>query len=338
MSAQNLLCYNSGCGMTFDPKENKEDSCRYHSGVPVFHDAYKGWSCCKKKCTDFTEFLNIKGCCLSYHSNVKPPEPEKPQNAVIEQEVIEVKPIMAQRLPRPPLDTPLVQIKPTVTDSLIKQLSLLTCEKQSSVQVDDNVLQIGTTCKNNSCKTVYEGPHTNETTCTYHSGVPIFHEGLKYWTCCMKKTTDFETFLSQVGCKTGDHVWTQKKLKAGDIKCRTDWHQTEKFVYFTIFGKKADPDNSTFEMNPIRIKFSLFFPEQSGSFEKDMELSGIIDIENSKVTMSPAKVEIQLRKKEPGSWSRFEAIKYEDSNDTKFKDSDKKEETSQIESVDLSCI
>lgn len=35
------------------------ESCRHHSGEPVFHDAYKGWSCCKKKCTDFTEFLNI---------------------------------------------------------------------------------------------------------------------------------------------------------------------------------------------------------------------------------------------------------------------------------------
>lgn len=35
-------------------------SCVYHPGEPFFHDAYKGWSCCKKKCTDFTEFLNIK--------------------------------------------------------------------------------------------------------------------------------------------------------------------------------------------------------------------------------------------------------------------------------------
>lgn len=36
------------------------DSCVFHPGDPFFHDAYKGWSCCKKKCTDFTEFLNIK--------------------------------------------------------------------------------------------------------------------------------------------------------------------------------------------------------------------------------------------------------------------------------------
>lgn len=45
------------------------ESCKYHPGVPVFHDAYKGWSCCNKKSVDFTEFLNFKGCTLSEHSN-----------------------------------------------------------------------------------------------------------------------------------------------------------------------------------------------------------------------------------------------------------------------------
>ena len=41
------------------------DSCHYHPGVPVFHDALKGWSCCKKRSTDFTEFLNIPVRCLT---------------------------------------------------------------------------------------------------------------------------------------------------------------------------------------------------------------------------------------------------------------------------------
>lgn len=46
------------------------DECRHHPGAPIFHDAYKGWSCCNKKSVDFTEFLNIKGCTLAKHSNV----------------------------------------------------------------------------------------------------------------------------------------------------------------------------------------------------------------------------------------------------------------------------
>ena len=36
------------------------DACEYHPGAPIFHDAYKGWSCCNKKSTDFTTFLNTK--------------------------------------------------------------------------------------------------------------------------------------------------------------------------------------------------------------------------------------------------------------------------------------
>ncbi|KAH1185433.1 hypothetical protein KIL84_018182 [Mauremys mutica] len=35
------LCYNRGCGQRFDPSANTEDSCTYHPGVPVFHDALK---------------------------------------------------------------------------------------------------------------------------------------------------------------------------------------------------------------------------------------------------------------------------------------------------------
>ena len=38
------------------------ESCQYHPGVPVFHDALKGWSCCKKRTTDFTDFLKIPVC------------------------------------------------------------------------------------------------------------------------------------------------------------------------------------------------------------------------------------------------------------------------------------
>lgn len=91
MAAKNsMLCYNRGCGQRFNPEENGNgrnyknvlnllpksrnmysffkfclfigdvDDCLHHPGAPFFHDAYKGWSCCKKKCTDFTEFLNIK--------------------------------------------------------------------------------------------------------------------------------------------------------------------------------------------------------------------------------------------------------------------------------------
>uniref|UniRef100_A0A8C9EPQ3 CHORD domain-containing protein n=1 Tax=Pavo cristatus TaxID=9049 RepID=A0A8C9EPQ3_PAVCR len=76
-----LLCYNKGCGQRFDPEHNSEDSCLYHPGAPIFHDALKGWSCCKKRTTDFSEFLSIKGCTKGFHNKEKPPEPSQEETS-----------------------------------------------------------------------------------------------------------------------------------------------------------------------------------------------------------------------------------------------------------------
>ncbi|VEL25631.1 unnamed protein product, partial [Protopolystoma xenopodis] len=46
-------------------------SCSYHPGEPYFHDAKKIWTCCKKSSTDFSDFLNIKGCTRGPHNNIK---------------------------------------------------------------------------------------------------------------------------------------------------------------------------------------------------------------------------------------------------------------------------
>lgn len=64
-------------------------------------------------------------------------------------------------------------------------------------------------CKNGGCNCSYESPTTNDTICVHHPGVPIFHEGMKYWSCCNKKTADFSSFLNQKGCTEGSHKWTE---------------------------------------------------------------------------------------------------------------------------------
>uniref|UniRef100_A0A667WT16 Zgc:92429 n=1 Tax=Myripristis murdjan TaxID=586833 RepID=A0A667WT16_9TELE len=74
-----LLCYNRGCGQRFDSDQNDDGACLFHPGVPIFHDALKGWSCCKKRTTDFSEFLSIQGCTRGRHSNEKPEEPLRPE-------------------------------------------------------------------------------------------------------------------------------------------------------------------------------------------------------------------------------------------------------------------
>ena len=180
----------------------------------MFHDAYKGWSCCSKKCTDFTEFLSIKGCSKSKHSNIKPAEPSKPivdkskANEVIE---VTAKPLNnITSLKRPPFDTLQVTLKPIISPALLEQIKGLTVFNKE--KKDDNIIVLGQSCTNNSCKATYKGLESHNEVCVYHPGVPIFHEGMKYWSCCQKKTTDFAIFLEQPGCSQGNHIWVKKVI------------------------------------------------------------------------------------------------------------------------------
>ncbi|XP_072387948.1 cysteine and histidine-rich domain-containing protein morgana [Diabrotica undecimpunctata] len=302
-----LQCYNRGCGQKFDPEKNNKDSCRHHPGEPVFHDAYKGWSCCNKKCTDFTEFLNIKGCTLSKHSDIKPVEPEKPVVKDIDvNEVIEVKPIVQAALERPSFNTPLVIMKAEIAPSLQQQLKTLENKQEVKITNLSGEIAIGTTCKNGGCGKTYEGPQSNDTICTYHPGVPIFHEGLKFWSCCKKRTTDFNAFLNQIGCETGTHIWNKEATDDASVQCRWDFHQTGSHVVVSIYAKEYCPKESIVKINPVRMYAKLVFPQQSNaSFLLDTELKGIINVEASQVTMYGTKVEIKMKKAEAGSWSKL---------------------------------
>ncbi|KAM7266206.1 hypothetical protein ACFE04_004103 [Oxalis oulophora] len=42
---------------------------------------------------------------------------------------------------------------------------------------------------------------------------PLFHDGMKEWSCCKKKSHDFTLFLEIPGCKTGQHT-TEKPVLA----------------------------------------------------------------------------------------------------------------------------
>lgn len=333
---KNLVqCYNRGCGQHFDPNTNDKDECCHHPGAPVFHDAYKGWSCCNKKSVDFTEFLNIKGCTMGKHSNVKPIEPEKKalDKELEKKEVIEIRaPIVGPQLVRPPFETPMVQLQARIADSLrniVHKSSLKTTGDA------DSEIAIGTACKNGGCSNSYEGPETNQAICTYHPGCPIFHEGLKFWSCCQRRTTDFNAFLSQPGCTTGMHKWKKEGTPAGTVKCRWDWHQTPDFVIVSVYAKKYDPDLSFVKLNPIRLNAKLVFREEGdATFELDLELRGVVDIDKSSASMLGTKVEIKLKKAEPGAWAKLDFPKSE----PKKEDTPKEDKIDVDDSVDLSSV
>ncbi|KAJ3180152.1 hypothetical protein HDU85_004155 [Gaertneriomyces sp. JEL0708] len=50
-------------------------------------------------------------------------------------------------------------------------------------------------CANKGCGKTFKEADNSDTACEYHSGAPVFHEGLKSWSCCSKKVTDFDDFL-----------------------------------------------------------------------------------------------------------------------------------------------
>lgn len=306
-----VSCYNRGCGQKFDPSKNTEDSCVHHPGVPFFHDAYKGWSCCNKKSVDFTEFLNIKGCTRAKHSNEKPPEPEKPANqeAVVDEPPPQKIPEpIRSTLQRPSWESPLTTMEPIVAPAFKKQIDDLpvgpTAKKPAT---DPTEIQPGTACKHGGCTYSYEGTKNDEKPCVYHPGVPIFHEGLKFWSCCQRRTSDFTAFMNQAGCETGCHKWTSDEEESKAVKCRLDWHQTATQVVVTVYAKMYHYQKSVVRLNPIRLAMCLVFPQQNNhEYNIDLELRGVVDVAQSKVQMFGTKVEVTLIKAEPGSWAKLD--------------------------------
>ncbi|KAK9325210.1 HSP20-like chaperone [Lipomyces orientalis] len=67
-------CKKNGCNVKFDG--TNRDSCTFHPGTAIFHDASKGWSCCKRRVLEFDEFLKIPGCKTGRHLYVGPIENE----------------------------------------------------------------------------------------------------------------------------------------------------------------------------------------------------------------------------------------------------------------------
>ncbi|XP_060841453.1 cysteine and histidine-rich domain-containing protein morgana [Rhopalosiphum padi] len=337
-----ILCYNRGCAVKFDQVNNLEDSCVYHPGDPFFHDAYKGWSCCKKKCTDFTEFLNIKGCTKGYHNGKKPKEPEKyVPDKDTKDDIIEYHAPKPVSLPRPSANLPLENIKPTISSTLVQQMASTTISNTNGNETNSLTdISIGTMCKNNGCKQAYEGAGEGNLSCNHHPGIPIFHEGMKYWSCCNKKTSDFNAFLEQVGCSQGEHCWIKETKTQGQTNCRLDWFQTGPWVVLSIFAKKYDPNISFVKLSPVKLSVELYFPSDNSLFSKTMELYGIVDVNTSCVSMLPTKVEIKLKKAEPISWGMLEYRKHKSLNGTnqsKNLETNVKNENSNnsVESVDL---
>ncbi|XP_059667002.1 cysteine and histidine-rich domain-containing protein RAR1-like [Cornus florida] len=66
-------------------------------------------------------------------------------------------------------------------------------------------------CQRNGCDAVFTEDDNPEGSCRYHDS-PLFHDGIKEWSCCKKRSHDFNLFLEIPGCKTGQHT-TEKPVQ-----------------------------------------------------------------------------------------------------------------------------
>ncbi|XP_032083877.1 integrin beta-1-binding protein 2 [Thamnophis elegans] len=310
-----LLCYRKGCGQRFDPERNSQDACLHHPGFPIFHDALKGWSCCKKRTTDFSEFLSIKGCMKGFHSNEKPPEPKdasaqpKPCTADL---VPEPKSTEVLQRERPSSDEPKQPLLVKVAQALQQVLEKLNTSTAPQPALHglanpggSSETSIGTACRNAGCKATFQGEESKTESCQFHPGVPVFHEGMKYWSCCGIKTTDFAAFLEQKGCSRGKHTWVTRQEDKKLVSCRQDWHQTSSQVVVTLYARTPLPHLSSIKANRTGLDIRVGF-EGEKFFQAQLDLWGVINVEKSFASLLPSKVEIALKKASPIAWARLE--------------------------------
>ncbi|XP_040486802.1 integrin beta-1-binding protein 2 isoform X3 [Ursus maritimus] len=167
--------------------------------------------------------------------------------------------------------------------------------------LDSSLIRTGSSCQNPGCDAVYQGPESDATPCTYHPGAPRFHEGMKSWSCCGIQTLDFGAFLAQPGCRVGRHDWG-KQLPAS---CRHDWHQTDSLVVVTVYGQIPLPAFNWVKASQTELHVHIVF-DGNHVFQAQMKLWGVINVEQSSVSLTPSRVEISLVKAGPGPWAQLE--------------------------------
>ncbi|KAG0318972.1 hypothetical protein BGZ99_005363 [Dissophora globulifera] len=66
-------------------------------------------------------------------------------------------------------------------------------------------------CTHRGCEKTYTEADNSDNACQFHPQGPIFHEGLKGWSCCSKRVVSFDQFLAIPGCSYGRHTDTPRE-------------------------------------------------------------------------------------------------------------------------------
>jgi hypothetical protein len=208
-----LRCRNYGCQKYYTEEENCDTACCHHILPPYFHDTIKGWQCCRdKKAFDWEEFQAIAGCTVSRHST------EDPGQAIALSAREEAgREIAAERaagassssndgneLPKTVLKS-IEQFNidnPDAASATGTATKMMSAPRKSSRNADGMTAR----CQRKGCGKTIVVSENNPTACNYHGGQAVFHDAMKYWSCCPdKKKMDFDEFMAVPGCCVGNH-------------------------------------------------------------------------------------------------------------------------------------
>lgn len=328
-----LTCYNKACSTKgkFEESENGEEACRFHPGGPVFHDALKGWSCCKKRVTDFGEFLAIPGCTAGAHNPVKSQQPVKVES---KNSGAKDKPDFSKErdaknygtekiISAPPKREILKKdeendqnaesihvMKAKILNSLRSELAKMDLEDKNKASLSKTV-EPGWQCSRNGCSKEYVDASSNATCCQYHPGAPVFHEGMKFWSCCERKTSDFTSFLGQVGCEKADccdWVHPSEAREKAKAAARYDFHQTTDTIYCNVYCKGIIPNETKVIISDRRVDINVCFGVKKTKMSlRVSELWAKVVPGKSRLTLAGTKLELGLNKKSKVQWKSLEA-------------------------------
>uniref|UniRef100_A0A914H209 Uncharacterized protein n=1 Tax=Globodera rostochiensis TaxID=31243 RepID=A0A914H209_GLORO len=205
----------------------------------------------------------------------------------------------AERNPTKPLVLLRVQISESALEAIQTQLKAA-IGKENGAEFGEG-LGVGAHCIHNACKKMFTGPESDAEECVHHPGTAVFHEGMKFWSCCERKTTDFGTFLDQSGCSRGKHCWRRKESVSN---VREDWFQRGGRVHITIYCKGALPDATLVQSDGLSLEVSIQHGFGNAQTVKSYELFGEILPAESVVEISERKVEIMLKQRLTSSQER----------------------------------
>ncbi|OMH80761.1 Cysteine and histidine-rich domain-containing protein 1 [Zancudomyces culisetae] len=185
-------CAHSGCKREFSAEENNATACQYHPGTPVFHEGFKSWSCCNKKRASFEEFMAEPGCTLGFHEI----EPENTKGSKVKLETPE-KHDEIQVMKESDKRKINKKDESYKTSDLSKEFTNIKVDDGEKVEKtpvleedpEDAEIAPGTCCRRKGCGKSFidnntsRDPSSQDSICIYHSGVPVFHEGSKGWSC-----------------------------------------------------------------------------------------------------------------------------------------------------------